>query len=89
MNGHLSATHEATCKQGLQVRPLIRVRLDMELFHTGKLWADVAEKLALERYEAFDTARREAERLAADHEDVAALEQVEHKLESKGRGKKK
>ena len=59
------------------------------LTHAGKLRADVAEKLALERYETFDTARREAERLAADREDVAALERVEHKLESKGRGKKK
>lgn len=59
------------------------------LTHAGKLRADVAEKLALERYETFDTARREAERLAADREDVAALEQVEHRLEDKGRGKKK
>ncbi|MDD3761188.1 MAG: virulence RhuM family protein [Acidithiobacillus sp.] len=59
------------------------------LTHAGKLRADVAEKLALERYETFDTARREAERLAADREDVAALERVEHKLESKVRGKKK
>jgi hypothetical protein len=59
------------------------------LTHAGKLRADVAEKLALERYEAFDTARREAARLAADAEDVAALEQVERKLEGKGRGKKK
>ena len=59
------------------------------LTHAGKLRADVAEKLALERYETFDTARREAERLAADREDVAALERVEHKLESKERGKKK
>lgn len=59
------------------------------LTHAGKLRADVAEKLALEWYETFDTARREAERLAADREDVAALERVEHTLESKGRGKKK
>lgn len=59
------------------------------LTHAGKLRADVAEKLALERYETFDTARREAERLAADREDVAVLERVEHKLESKERGKKK
>lgn len=59
------------------------------LTHAGKLRADVAEKLALERYETFDSARREAERLAADREDVAALERMEHKLEGKGRGKKK
>ena len=59
------------------------------LTHAGKLRADVAEKLALERYETFDTARREAERLAADREDVAALERVEHRLERKGGARKK
>lgn len=59
------------------------------LTHAGKLRADVAEKLALERYETFDTARREAARLAADAEDMAALEQAERQLEGKGRGKKK
>ena len=59
------------------------------LTHAGKLRADVVEKLALERYETFDTARREAARLVADAEDMAALEQVEQELEGKGRGKKK
>ena len=59
------------------------------LTHAGKLRADVAEKLALERYESFDAARREATRLAADAEDMAALEQAERALEGKGRGKKK
>ncbi|MCA1804247.1 MAG: virulence RhuM family protein [Xanthomonadaceae bacterium] len=59
------------------------------LTHAGKLRADVVEKLALERYESFDTARREAVRLAADAEDLAALEQTERQLEGKGRGKKK
>ncbi|MBI2802472.1 MAG: virulence RhuM family protein [Gammaproteobacteria bacterium] len=59
------------------------------LTHAGKLRADVAEKLVLERYESFDAARREAARLAADAEDMAALEQAERQLEGKGRGKKK
>lgn len=59
------------------------------LTHAGKLRADVAEKLALERYETFDAARREAARLAADAEDMAALENAERQLEGKGRGKKK
>lgn len=57
--------------------------------HAGKLRADVAEKLALERYESFDAARREAARLAADVEDMAALEQAERQLEGKRRGKTK
>lgn len=57
------------------------------LTHAGKLRADVAEKLALERYEAFDSARREAARLAADAEDMAVLEQAERQLDGKGRRK--
>ncbi|KAB2901776.1 MAG: virulence RhuM family protein [Dokdonella sp.] len=59
------------------------------LTHAGKLRADVAEKLALERYENFDAARREATRLAADAEDMAALVKAERALEGKGRGKKR
>lgn len=59
------------------------------LTHAGKLRAEVAEKLALKRYESFDAARRETARLAADAEDMAALEQAERALEGKGRGKKK
>ena len=72
--------------------PLLAAGLFIErdvLTHAGKLRADVAEKLALKRYEAFDAARREAARLAADAEDVAALEQIERELESRSRGKKK
>lgn len=59
------------------------------LTYAGKLRADLAEKLALERYEAFDAARREAERLAADQEDMTAPEEIERNLEDKGRGKKR
>jgi hypothetical protein len=59
------------------------------LTHAGKLRADVAEKLALERYECFDAARREAAQLAADAEDIEALERAERAMEGKGRGAKK
>ncbi|MGH8674114.1 MAG: virulence RhuM family protein [Burkholderiales bacterium] len=59
------------------------------LTHAGKVGAVVAEKLALERYETFDAARREAARLAADAEDVKVLEKVRRRLEGKGREKKK
>jgi len=59
------------------------------LTHAGKLRSDVAEKLVLERYESFDAARRESVRLAADVEDIEALENAERQLEGKGRGKKK
>ncbi|WP_293002578.1 virulence RhuM family protein [Nevskia sp.] len=59
------------------------------LTHAGKLRADVAEKLALERYESFDAARREAARLAADAADMATLEQTERRLDGKKREKKK
>jgi hypothetical protein len=57
------------------------------LTHAGKLRADVAERLALERYETFDSARHEAARLSADAQDMAVLEQVERKLEGKAQGK--
>ena len=59
------------------------------LSHAGKLRSEVAEKLALERYEGFDAARREAARLAEDAEDLAVLEQAERALEGKGPGEKK
>jgi hypothetical protein len=47
------------------------------LTNAGSLQAAVAEKLALSRYEEFDAQRREAERLAADREDLAELEKIE------------
>lgn len=59
------------------------------LTHAGKISAQVAERLALERYAEFDARRREAERLAADAEDMAVLEQVERQLEGKGRGERR
>jgi hypothetical protein len=59
------------------------------LTHAGKVEAAVAGKLALERHESFDASRREAARLAADAEDVKALEKVSRKLESKARASKK
>lgn len=59
------------------------------LTHAGKLRSDVAEKLALKRYESFDAARREAARLAADAKDIAVLEKTERHLEGNGRGRQK
>jgi hypothetical protein len=56
------------------------------LSHAGKQRADVAEKLV--RYESFDAAQREAACLAADAEDMAALERAERQLEGKERGTK-
>lgn len=44
------------------------------LDHAGKVSAQVAEKLALERYEEFDIFRREEEKQIADAEDIALLE---------------
>jgi hypothetical protein len=58
------------------------------LTHPGKVSHDVAEKLALEHYDTFDVQRLEAERIAADREDMQALEDMEKKLESKKREKK-
>ena len=46
------------------------------LSHAGKLRAEVAEKLALERYERFDAERRDAQRLTADADDLKTLESI-------------
>lgn len=50
------------------------------LTHAGQLRAEVAEKLALERYAEFDARRREAARLAADDEDLRQLAELERML---------
>lgn len=57
------------------------------LTHAGKISAQVAERLGLERYAEFDARRREAERLAADAEDVRVLEQIERGLEAGNTGR--
>lgn len=44
------------------------------LAHAGKLRAEVAEKLALERYDTFDAARRQEAAHQADSEDLKMLE---------------
>lgn len=44
------------------------------LDHAGKVSAQVAEKLALERYEEFDKSRRQEEKQIADDEDIVLLE---------------
>lgn len=47
------------------------------LTHAGRLRMDVAQKLAVERFEVFDVNRRAAEALAADEADIAQLEEME------------
>ncbi len=47
------------------------------LDHAGKISAEVAEKLALERYEVFDGKRRKFEKQIADDEDRATLEKLQ------------
>ena len=54
------------------------------LTHAGRLRVNVAQKLAVERFEAFDANRRAAEALAADEADLAELEEME-KVAKKGR----
>lgn len=49
------------------------------LDHAGKISAQVAEELSLERYFEFDQKRREEERLRADAEDIALLEALQVK----------
>lgn len=47
------------------------------LDHAGKISAQVAEKLALERYEVFDVKRREVEKQIADNADYAVLKELQ------------
>lgn len=47
------------------------------LTHAGRLRMDVAQKLAVERFEMFDANRRATEALAADEADIAQLEEME------------
>lgn len=54
------------------------------LTHAGRLRMDVAQKLAVARFEVFDASRRAAEALAADETDIAQLEEME-KAAKKGR----
>ncbi len=50
------------------------------LTHAGKVKAEVAKKIAEDRYGAFDKKRKTAEARAADEEDLKALEEIEKML---------
>jgi len=56
------------------------------LTHAGRLRMDVAQKLAVERFEAFDANRRAAEALAADEADIAQLEEMEKAAKKRKKG---
>lgn len=59
------------------------------LTHAGRVRAEVAEKLAQERYAVFDAQRRTAERRLADAEDIKEIEALEKRLPSKKKGRRK
>ena len=50
------------------------------LTHAGKVNAEVARKIAEDRYEAFDKNRKLVEARTADEEDLKQLEEIEKKL---------
>ena len=50
------------------------------LTHAGKVKAEVAKKIAKERYEEFDSNRKKSDALAADEEDLKELEEIEKRL---------
>ncbi len=52
------------------------------LTHAGKVKADVAKKMAEERYVEFDNKRKRAEALAADEEDIKQLEEIARTIEN-------
>lgn len=56
------------------------------LTHAGRLRMDVAQKLATERFELFDTNRRAAAAFAADEADIAQLEEVEKAAKGRKKG---
>lgn len=58
------------------------------LTHAGRLRMDVAQKLAVERFEVFDANRSAADALAEDAADIVALEEMEKsaKKDRKKRG---
>lgn len=58
------------------------------LTHAGRMRMDVAQKLAVERFEVFDANRRAAEALAADDEDIAQLEEMEKAAKWRKKGRK-
>lgn len=51
------------------------------LNHSGKISAQVAEQLALERYAEFDAKRKYSEQLEADNADIIELERIQFKEE--------
>jgi hypothetical protein len=55
------------------------------LQHKGSISHDAMQKIARERYEQFDAARRLAEARQADADDLSELEQIEKQLEQKNR----
>lgn len=57
------------------------------LTHAGRLRMDVAQKLAVERFEMFDANRRAAEALAADEADIAQLEEFEKAAKGRKKGR--
>jgi hypothetical protein len=57
------------------------------LTHAGRLRMDVAQKLAVERFEVFDANRRAAEALAADEADIAQLEEMEKAAKERKKGR--
>ncbi len=55
------------------------------LTHTGKVKAEVAQRIAEQRYEEFDDKRRAEDALAADREDLQELEDIEKRLWEKNK----
>lgn len=59
------------------------------LVHAGTVKAEVAKKIAEERYEAFDKKRKIAEAKKADEDDLKELEEIEKRLLGNNKGKDK
>jgi hypothetical protein len=58
------------------------------LTHAGTVSAKVVEALAQQRYDEFEGKRREAERLEAEREDLATIEQLEQNVRPEKKSKR-
>jgi hypothetical protein len=56
------------------------------LEHAGNISAEEMKQIAHERYDVFDAHLRRDEALAADAEDIKALEEIEKRGKNKGKG---
>lgn len=80
--------HRLTAMPAERPFPVMPVQTGIHL-SSAEHWTPACAGMTIGKHlDHFDSARREEARLAADAEDMAALEHAERQLEGKGRVKK-